>query len=247
MSRAYRLVCSLAALALLTGAKAPMDPDNPTCPLNPDWGPAAPMTLTPKIVNGTHVLLAEGEIDKTLPDRLKKAIESDDQLAEIWLKSRGGDAEAGNEAGKVIRSFPGMLTRIPSGATCFSACNFVFMGGDRRVVEPGGIFMVHMFTHTNQRDVIQESVEEGTKQTVQLIGEIEQSSALLASDDNDFLIRMGISRKLLTDVMYKQQAVKTADNPSTRYCLSIAEDLKYNVMPVEKRVAASSPADPNGK
>ena len=35
------------------------------------------------------------------------------------------------------------------------------------------------------------TVEAG--QTVGLIGEIEQSSAILASQDNDFLIRMGIS------------------------------------------------------
>ena len=31
-----------------------------------------------------------------------------------------------------------MVTRIPAGWTCFSACNFVFMGGDRRFVDPGG-------------------------------------------------------------------------------------------------------------
>ncbi len=242
-----RLLCALAGLVLLTGAK---DPDNPSCPLHPDWGPPKPMTLTPEVVNGKHVLLAEGTIEKTLPDRLKKAIEADDLLEEIWLKSRGGDAEAGNAAGKVIRSFPGMVTRIPTGATCFSACNFVFMGGRVRVVEPGGIFMVHMFTHTNQRDVIQEDVEAGTKQTVELIGQIEQSSAMLASEDNDFLIRMGVSRDLLTDVMYKQQAVKTEDNPSTRYCLSLDEDLKYNVMnvrPTEKTIAAAAPASPTGK
>ena len=57
---------------------------------------------------------------------------------------------------------------------------------------------------------------------------------LLASEDNDFLIRMGVSRKLLTDIMYKQQAVKRDGNPSTRYCLSQAEVREYNVMPVEK-------------
>jgi hypothetical protein len=77
-------------------------------------------------------------------------------------------------------------------------------------------------------------VIEGSKATTELIGSIEQSSALLASEDNDFLIRMGISRKLLTDVMYRQQAVKSADNPSTRYCLSQAEVREYNVMPLEK-------------
>jgi hypothetical protein len=48
----------------------------------------------------------------------------------------------------------------------------------------------------------------GTESTVGLIGDIEQDSALLASEDNDFLIRMGVSRKLLTDIMYRQKAVK---------------------------------------
>lgn len=91
-----------------------------------------------------------------------------------------------------------------------------------------------MFTHTGDRDAIEISVDEGTDETTRLIGEIEQSSALLASEDNDFLIRMGISRKLLTEVMYRQQAVASLANKSTRYCLSQDEVRKYNVMPVEK-------------
>lgn len=192
------------------------------------------MSLTPADRNGVHVLIAEGKVDRGLPSRLRAAIEKDEKIEEIWIRSSGGDAEAGNAAGKVIRSFPGMLTRIPEGWACFSACNFVFMGGGRRVVEPGGVFMVHMFTHTNQRDVIQETIAEGTNATAGLIGEIEQSSALLASDDNDFLIRMGVSRKLLTDIMYRQQAVKSSESPSTRYCLTEDELRKYNVMPDER-------------
>lgn len=230
MNQSCRLLAALAGLAL-TGAA---DRDNPSCPAKVDWGPERPMSVTPAVKDGRHVLLAEGMIDADLPARLRKAIEANELVEEIWLRSNGGDAQAGNEAGKVIRSFPGMLTRIPAGWTCFSACNFVFMGGDRRVVEPGGIFMVHMFTHTDQRDVIGSAVSEGTNATVGVIADIEQSSALLASDDNDFLIRMGISRKLLTDIMYKQQAVKTAGNPSTRYCLNQEEVRRYNVMPEEK-------------
>ena len=221
----------MVALGLLVAAT---DRDNPTCPASPDFGPEGPMRLTPTDDAGRRVLIAEGKIDAGLPTRLRKAIEGDDRIGEIWIRSSGGDAAAGNAAGKVIRSFPGMLTRIPSGWTCFSACNFVFMGGDRRVVDPGGVFMVHMFTHTNQRDVIQETIAEGTNATAGLIGEIEQSSAMLASDDNDFLIRMGISRKLLTEVMYRQQAVKSADNPSTRYCLTLEEARRFNVMTEER-------------
>jgi len=226
-----RPLAALAALALLAGAN---DPSNPTCPAEPDWGAAKAMTLTKRDVGGTRVLVAEGIIDATLPQRLKAAIDGDEQIAEIWMRSRGGDARAGNEAGKVIRSFPGMVTRIPAGWTCFSACNFLFMGGDRRFVDPGGAFMVHMFTHTGDREAIFLAAEEGTAETVRLIADIEQASALLATEDNDFLIRMGVSRKLLTDIMYKQQAVRTEENSSTRYCLSQEEVRRYNVVPEER-------------
>jgi hypothetical protein len=228
--RPLRIGAALAALALLGAAT---DPKNPTCPAEPDWGPARAMTLTPRTVNGLHVLVAEGIIDATLPGRLKAAIEGDELLDEIWFRSRGGDAQAGNEAGKVIRSYPGMITRIPKDWTCFSACNFVFMGGTRRFVDQGGMFMVHMFTHTGDRESIYLAAEEGTAETVRLIAQIEQASALLATEDNDFLIRMGVSRKLLTDVMYRQQAVGSDENPSTRYCLSQAEVREYNVVPDE--------------
>ncbi|HAU21994.1 MAG TPA: hypothetical protein DCS24_05260 [Erythrobacter sp.] len=232
MTRLTKIGLLPAALLLLVGAK--LDPENPTCPMEPNWGPDSAMILASADRDGKRVLLAEGIIDAGLPERLRKAIDEDEMIEEIWIRSRGGDARAGNAAGKVIRSFPGMLTRIPSGWVCFSACNFVFMGGDRRKVDDGGVFMVHMFTHTDQRDVIDMAVDGGTKDTVQLIGDIEQSSALLASEDNDFLIRMGISRKLLTEIMYQQSATSGEKLKGSRYCLSQKEAVEYNVMPIER-------------
>ncbi len=233
-SRSGRLALAVLALALLTAATK-RDPNNPTCPANPDWGPSDVMELTPKTVGGKRVLLAEGRIDEDLPERLRNAIEEDDQISEIWLRSQGGNASAGNEAGRIIRSYRGMLTRIPKGWTCFSACNFMFMGGDRRYVDEGGVFMVHMFTHTNDRWMIDDAVIDGSEATTELIAAIEQSSALLATEDNDFLIRMGISRKLLTEIMYQQQAIGSGEDPSTRYCLSQEEVREYNVVPVERK------------
>ena len=224
-----KFVAALGCLALLTGA-AERDSNNPTCPAEPDWGSSDPMKLSVVERSGMKVLLAEGRIDAGLPGRLKEAIESDPMIAEIWLRSRGGNARAGNEAGRIIRSYPGLATRIPKGWTCFSACNFVFMGGQPRFVDDGGIFMVHMFTHTADRWVIDDAVIDGSEATTELIVSIEQSSALLATEDNDFLIRMGISRNLLTEVMYQQQAVGTDEDPSTRYCLTPDEILEYNVM-----------------
>lgn len=228
--KAGRVLLAVALLAGLTGAaKVRMDPANPTCPLNPDWSANPTMQLTPVVKNGAKVLLAEGRIDAGLPDRLKAALAANPDVEEIWLRSPGGDARAGNAAGRVIRANFGLVTRIPSGWACFSACNFVFMGGQPRVIDPGGLFIVHMFTRTGDRGAIDYSVAMGTDATKELIGDIEQDAALLASEDNDFLIRMGVSRKLLTEVMYQQKALANAEDKSTRRCLTQAEVKTYNV------------------
>ena len=223
-----RLALAAVALVGLTGAQG-MDPVNPTCPLNPNWSASPTMTLKVEKRGGMKVMLAEGRVDAGLPDRLAAALKANPDVAEIWLRSPGGDARAGNAAGRIIRSNFGLGTRVPSGWACFSACNFIFMGGQPRMIDPGGIFMVHMFTRTGDRSAIDMSVAMGTEATKELIGSIEQDSALLASEDNAFLIKMGVSRKLLTDIMYRQQAVATEDDKSTRRCLTVDEAVKYGV------------------
>jgi hypothetical protein len=223
-----RLALAAVALVGLTGA-TDVDPVNPTCPANPNWSTYPTMKLTVEKRGGMKVMLAEGRVDAGLPDRLAAALKANPDVSEIWLRSPGGDARAGNAAGRVIRSNLGVATRIPDGWVCFSACNFVFMGGAPRVIDPGGVFMVHMFTRTGDRSAIDMSVAMGTDATKELIGSIEQDSALLASEDNAFLIKMGVSRKLLTDIMYRQQAVATGDDKSTRRCLTLDEALKYGV------------------
>lgn len=231
IAKGRSLIAASLVLALCGNASAKMDPDNPTCPANPDFSTNRTMKLTPVKKDGETVLLAEGVVDAGLPERLRQALVKNPDITEIWLRSPGGNAVAGNEAGLVIRRFEvPVVTRIPAGWTCFSACNFVFMGGRARIIEPGGHFMVHMFTMTGDREAIDDTVSEGADSTIAMIGEIEQESAMLASEDNDFLIRMGVSRKLLTDIMYKQKAVKTGNNDkSTRRCLTPEEALRYNV------------------
>jgi len=207
-----------------------MDPDNPTCPANPNVSTYHEMHFTVQQVDGKTVLLAEGYVDDNLIPRLQAALR-DDRIEEIWLRSPGGNARVGNEAGAVIRQ-SGLPTRIPAGWVCFSACNFLFMGGAIRYVDPGGYFMVHMFSHTQgeNRDVIRSARQQGDDSTIGLISEIEQDSALLATQDNDFLIRMGLSRDLLRDVMYQVSTVSNANNRETRRCLTQAQLRQYNVI-----------------
>jgi hypothetical protein len=220
---------ALAALLSSTAAQAAVDPVNPTCPKDLNFSPHRTMQFTLHEEAGMRVLHAEGAIDSGTPARLQAALKKYEPIDQIWLRSPGGDARAGTEAGKLIRQSLA-FTRIPEGWACFSACNFVFMGGRGRIVDPGGQFVVHMFTHTADRGAIEAEVLRGTDSTVGLIGDIEQDSALLASEDNDFLIRMGVSRKLLTEIMYRQKAVAgPGGDGSTRRCLTQQEVFQYKV------------------
>jgi hypothetical protein len=227
MKRAVLLLTLFATAAMAEGIA--MDPKNPTCPQNPDWSANSQMKLTVKDVDGERVLLAEGAVDSGLVPRLTAKLKADPGITEIWLRSPGGVAAVGNEAGRLIRK-AGIPTRIPQGWACFSACNFIFMGGPIRSIDPGGLFIVHMFTHVGDREGTRNEIEDNPDAAVDMIGDIEQSSALLASDDNDFLIRMGVSRKLLTEVMYRQKSVASADDKSTRRCLTQDEVRRYNVV-----------------
>jgi hypothetical protein len=181
---------------------------------------------------GAKVLLAEGRIDETTPTKLQAALDQHQDVEQIWLRSPGGDARAGSQAGFIIRESL-LPTHIPAGWTCFSACNFMFMGGRARSVDPAGVFMVHMFTHVGDGSATRQQAARGGEGTVGLIGEIEQASALLATEDNDFLIRMGVSRNLLSDVMYQVRAVPTGRNSETRRCLTTKELEDYGVTNVE--------------
>jgi hypothetical protein len=222
-----RLLALAGAAALLLGAA---DTRNPTCPADPDWSANETMKLSFRQVGGKRILFAEGAVDEGLPARLAAAFKRYKPIDEIRLRSPGGDALAGNQAGALIRK-EGAATRIPAGWTCFSACNFVFMGGTVRAVDPGGVFMVHMFTVTADGGIRAEAMTQSFDKAVRGIAEVEQDSALLASQDNDFLIRMGVSRKLLTEVMYRQKAVAgTGADRSTRRCLTPAELRRYSVV-----------------
>ena len=229
LRRGFRIAATIATLmAAPAGAAVDMDAANPTCPKQLNWSTYRQMKFTPETVDGIRVLKAEGVVDEGVPERLAEALQANAPVDEIWIRSPGGNARAGNAAGKIIRD-AALPTRIPEGWACFSACNFMFMGGPIRYVDDGGQFVVHMFTHLNDKDAVKAEVERGADSAIELIGDVEQESALLASEDNDFLIRMGVSRKLLTEVMYRQKAIADAEDKSTRRCLTAEETVKYNV------------------
>ena len=118
MKSPRRLLGLMCCALLLIGARprtpaVPRDPANPTCPQTPNWTDIQQMTLTPVTRNGVRILMAEGAIDAGLPERLRATLAADPLIEEIWLRSPGGNARAGNDAGRIVRS-SGLTTRIPS-------------------------------------------------------------------------------------------------------------------------------------
>jgi hypothetical protein len=63
-----------------------VDPDNPTCPANPNWSTNREM----------RVMVAKGVVDDALLPRLQAAL-NDESIEEIRLRSPGGNAKIGNQ------------------------------------------------------------------------------------------------------------------------------------------------------
>lgn len=234
--RLSALVALLCAAATAASAQtAARDRDNPTCPPVNQMSFASFDTMSFKVEerDGLRVLIADGGVDIGAAARLEQALARNAPIDEIWIRSPGGNAAEGNKLGRLIRK-ASVPTRVPAGWWCISACNFMFFGGPIRTIDAGGVFAVHMFTTVNS-DAYRERIERQRRSTKaeSMLRELalrEQDAALVASEDNDFLIRMGISRKLLTEVMYQQRAdALDPNNTSTIRCLTRQEMTGYNV------------------
>jgi hypothetical protein len=104
-----------------------------------------------KTQKGTMVL-AWGGVGEGDAVRFAAAMAAARPVLEVQFYSPGGDLLEGMKIGRAIRKLQ-LATRITSGAWCASACDFMFLGGTVRTVEPGGKFGVHMFS-TNQAEAL---------------------------------------------------------------------------------------------
>lgn len=99
------------------------------------------------------VLLVWGQIIGGDSERFKQAVAQAGPVEEVQFFSGGGDLEEGLQIGRIMRA-NGLVSHIPAKFLCASACNFMFLGGIARSVDPSGQFMVHMFDRSNVPNVI---------------------------------------------------------------------------------------------
>ena len=229
-SRTLAVIAVVAAglLASITPARA-IELVNCTAPVAGGSWMTRPMDFRVHYAGGQKVLIAEGAYASGSTAALHSALQQHMPVAEIWFNSPGGVAQEGVLMGKLIREW-GVPTRVPSGYWCISACNFAFLGGPLRAIDAGGQYAVHMFTRPGSvgrvanRMRAQGANERALEKSIESeVAATEQRSAQLATEQNDFIIRMGVSRRLLSEVMYNQEARGIR-------CLTPTEMTTYNVV-----------------
>ena len=226
-----RFAACFATIAVLSGTATPAqprDPDNPTCPQSPNWSTNAEMRFTVREANGESVLLGEGVIDDNLIPRLTQALRGF-RGEEVWLRSPGGNPRVGNQAGVLLRAAM-LRTRVPAGWACAGSCAFMFLGGIERYVDEGGTLAVRMFTNVRDPAAVGRQIAAGGARAQALIDGIALEAAREAAQDNDYLIRMGVSRNLLFDIVYRMRGIGDAEHPVPLRCLTAEELRRYNVV-----------------
>jgi len=101
---------------------------------------------------GKNILVMWGGINEGDAQRFREALEAA-KPTEIWLTSRGGNAYEGIEIARIIRAQK-VTTRVKSGTSCISACNYIFLGGTVRFVETGARFEAHMFANQERSKIM---------------------------------------------------------------------------------------------
>jgi|GEM_PF-1955465 hypothetical protein len=169
-----------------------------------------------------RTLVVEGQIGEGDYERFRQALAQVPGVEDIVLNSPGGILDEGLAIGRLIRSRH-LTTRIPAGFRCMSACNFVFLGGVVRYVDPSGIFAVHMFTASGSESYVNDVIAEVRKRGLEAtIRDIEQESAETAAKIARFLVEMSVSLRFLTEFA-------SIPNEHPRV-LSLEELREYNII-----------------
>lgn len=148
---------------------------------------------------GMRVLIAEGEILAGESDRLTQALLQAGQVDEVWLSSPGGNSAEGLLMAEAIRA-RGIVTRVPRGYACISACSTAFLGGALRYVDSGALYGIHMFTNrSSYAEFLRQNGGAQSTTAEWLFGRVEQNAAQLASARSRFLLRMGVSLRWMDE------------------------------------------------
>lgn len=114
--------------------------------------------------HGSRVtLFVWGQIVAGDSERFRQAVAQAGPIQEVQFLSGGGDLEEGLQIGRIMRA-NGLVAHITAKSMCASACNFMFLGGVARSIDPGGQFIVHMFDRSKVPALIVEMLAQASEQ-----------------------------------------------------------------------------------
>ncbi len=240
------LLVPLGAGRLAYGQDGPTNGEEPPAPLrsmdcpNGTGGAInAPMSFEIGAEHETpRIMLAVGSIEESTPTRLRTALREAGWVDEVWFHSMGGDAIAGLELGRILRT-NGVATKVPPGANCFSACSYAFLGGLLRTIDPGACYGVHMFSFLRMANT--EAFSHNIRQAIDTARDLDDYSEAVESIHNEILkveqqaARTARARaRYLTEMSISLQLMLPAFETASddQYWLSNQEMEKYNVVNV---------------
>ena len=200
-----RLLAPLLALPLLA---ATLDAPTGACvPALAGWD-ASQLRLDVRRSGTSETLFVEGRIGTDLPVRLKAMLGAHPDIATIHFNASGDDRPSAMAAGLVLRAAGNFDAHVPAGANCTDACALLFLSGRIRSVDPTAVFDLGQFYEPAQVSAKSADV------------------ARQSLDVSNYLIRMGVSRRLLTGTLDRDAALPPE---APRQCLTPAELHSYNV------------------
>jgi hypothetical protein len=127
-------------------------------------------------------------------------------VREVSMNSTGGSLHEALMIGRMLRA-AGVATHLPADAICYSACPYMFAGGQDRIADAQGRFGVH------QEHIDQDSSQDSAQTAV----DVQQSSAQVMR----YLAEMGIDLGLMEPTM--------ATPPDRIHMLSPLELARYHL------------------
>jgi hypothetical protein len=173
-----------------------------------------------------NVLYVWGHIDEGDSGRFQQALDGAKPIDEVRFFSGGGALEEGLQIGRIAHKSR-LTTHLLSWMQCISACNFMFMGGTIRSIDPGGEFTVHMFS-SNDADRLFDDLADSPS-TLDQYNEQHPKRRLTSQDIDDFRKEHDIDEKTETSTVLKlliaDEHVKAIQQDSAQTAAEIARFL----------------------
>ncbi len=181
---------------------------------------------------GGRVLRLDGPIDEddlwgdsVTPQMFREDLEADEGDITVWINSPGGNVWAAAEIYTMIRDYPGKVT-VKIDAIAASAASVVAMGGDRILMSPVAMLMIH-----DPMTIAAGSAKDMEK-VIETLNEVKESII------NAYAAKTGLRRSKIAELMSNE----TWMNAKKAVELGFADEILFDGPVPEQETEDTGPA-----